>query len=288
MWPMEIINGILEGLNQFLGQPKSICKVLLKPTWKLQATFVFSRIVFVPMCIPQKVPIQKSLSTCFLTLLRLLCKVAQICRIDWLLMVRDLNRLLDQCKQTEKIKKTSRFYDQQLWHPCISPCVSFCFWKAVRITPKIQKLLLSILYYFSLKRSQMNPKWKLPAHPIFFQGCKLESVMVIWKCWTNTSIIGKMLGRGPLGWGPLNNQPHIHLIFRGYLLGVSFLFRAPTGGLKQLGYHPRVTGIFPMIQTFRRWVIFGTKEDISRTPSPEPTARGAGYLFLGGNGRYLL
>ncbi len=95
-------NGILEGLNQFLGQPKSICKVFLKPIWKLQTTFVFSRMVFVPMCIPQKAPIQKSLSTCFLTFLRLLCKVAQICRIDWLLMVRDLNRILDQCKQTEK------------------------------------------------------------------------------------------------------------------------------------------------------------------------------------------
>ncbi len=26
-----------------------------------------------------------------------------------------------------------------------------------------------------------------------------------------TTIIGKMVGK-PLGWGPLNNQPHIHLI----------------------------------------------------------------------------
>ena len=27
-------------------------------------------------------------------------------------------------------------------------------------------------------------------------------------------------GGGPLGWGPLNNQPHIHLIARGYILDI--------------------------------------------------------------------
>ncbi len=30
--------------------------------------------------------------------------------------------------------------------------------------------------------------------------------------------MGKMVGK-PLGWGPLKNQPHTHLISRGYLLG---------------------------------------------------------------------
>ena len=29
----------------------------------------------------------------------------------------------------------------------------------------------------------------------------------------------------PLGWGTLNNQPHIHLISRGYLLGPISLLR---------------------------------------------------------------
>ena len=34
----------------------------------------------------------------------------------------------------------------------------------------------------------------------------------------------------PLGLGPPNNQPHIHLIFRGYLLGIY-----PFKGLQQEG-----------------------------------------------------
>ena len=46
-------------------------------------------------------------------------------------------------------------------------------------------------------------------------------------------------GGGPLGWGLLKNQPHIHLISRGYLLGISPV-KGLLGGLKQLGYHPRV------------------------------------------------
>ncbi len=52
---------------------------------------------------------------------------------------------------------------------------------------------------------------------------------------------------GPLGWGPLKNQPHIHFISRGYLLGIS-PFKGLLGGLKQLGYHPRVV-------TFSLWQI---------------------------------
>ena len=54
----------------------------------------------------------------------------------------------------------------------------------------------------------------------------------------NPVIIGKMVV--PLGWGPLNNQPPIQLISLGYLLGIS-PFKGLLGGLKQLGYHPRVS-----------------------------------------------
>ena len=43
-------------------------------------------------------------------------------------------------------------------------------------------------------------------------------------------VIGKMVEK-PLGWGPLNNQPHIHLISRGYLLGPI----SPFKGLQQGG-----------------------------------------------------
>ena len=39
-----------------------------------------------------------------------------------------------------------------------------------------------------------------------------------------------MVGK-PLGWGPLNNQPHVHLILRGYLLGPI----SPFKGLQQAG-----------------------------------------------------
>ena len=41
--------------------------------------------------------------------------------------------------------------------------------------------------------------------------------------------IEKMVGK-PLGWGPLNNQPHIHHIYSGYLLGISPL-KGLFGGL---------------------------------------------------------
>ena len=56
--------------------------------------------------------------------------------------------------------------------------------------------------------------------------------------------IGKMLV--PLGWGPLNNQPHIHLKNSGYLLDIS-PFKGLLRGVKQLVYHPKGTTIFPMI-----------------------------------------
>ena len=57
-------------------------------------------------------------------------------------------------------------------------------------------------------------------------------------------------GGGPLGWGPLNNQPHIHLISRVYLLLPISPFKGPTGGVKQLGAPiPRVLPpLFPMIR----------------------------------------
>ena len=50
-----------------------------------------------------------------------------------------------------------------------------------------------------------------------------------------------MLGK-PLGWGPLNNQPHIHLIYSGYLLGIAPFFQGLLRGPKQLP--PK--GPFPM------------------------------------------
>ena len=35
----------------------------------------------------------------------------------------------------------------------------------------------------------------------------------------------------PLGWGPLNNQPHIHLILRGYLFGPIYPYKRLLGRL---------------------------------------------------------
>ena len=55
--------------------------------------------------------------------------------------------------------------------------------------------------------------------------------------------IGKMVGAP---WdGNLDNQPHIHLISRGYVLGISPL-KGLCGGL-QLGYHPEGTPVVPVI-----------------------------------------
>ena len=45
-----------------------------------------------------------------------------------------------------------------------------------------------------------------------------------------SSGIGKMVGENPLEWGPLTNQPHVHIIYSGYLLGIS-----PFNGLQQGG-----------------------------------------------------
>ena len=51
---------------------------------------------------------------------------------------------------------------------------------------------------------------------------------------------------GHLGWGPLNNQPHIHLISRGYLLGPISPFKGlQQGGEIARGPHPKGTTIFP-------------------------------------------
>ena len=44
----------------------------------------------------------------------------------------------------------------------------------------------------------------------------------------------------------VNNQPHTHLISRGYLLGPNPLVKNSNRGVEQLGYHPNVTTIFPM------------------------------------------
>ena len=48
----------------------------------------------------------------------------------------------------------------------------------------------------------------------------------------------------PLGWGPLNNQPHLHLIYWLFIGYIPF-WRAPWR-VKQLGYHPKGTSNFPM------------------------------------------
>ena len=54
----------------------------------------------------------------------------------------------------------------------------------------------------------------------------------------NPSFIGKMLGK-PFGMeGTPKNQPHIHLISHGYLLGISLL---------KLGCHPKSTRVFPIM-----------------------------------------
>ena len=45
---------------------------------------------------------------------------------------------------------------------------------------------------------------------------------------------------------PDHNQPRIHLILRGYLLGPISPFKGLQQGVKQLGYHPKGTSIFPM------------------------------------------
>jgi len=70
----------------------------------------------------------------------------------------------------------------------------------------------------------------------------------------NHIIKGKMM-RKPLGCGPRTNQPHIHLISRGYLLGIS-PFKGMLWGVKRLGYHPEGTRIFPMTIGFPLWFTF--------------------------------
>ncbi len=54
----------------------------------------------------------------------------------------------------------------------------------------------------------------------------------------------------PWDGGPLNNQPHIHLIYI-YIVGIYWgsypLLKGSPRGVKQLGYHPKGTSIFPMI-----------------------------------------
>ena len=44
----------------------------------------------------------------------------------------------------------------------------------------------------------------------------------------------------------IHNQPHTHLISRGYLLGPNPLVKGFNRGVEQLGYHPKGTTIFPM------------------------------------------
>ena len=65
------------------------------------------------------------------------------------------------------------------------------------------------------------------------QQLALEFVPVLWACymcWQRSgadvckrsleTVIGKNGGKGPIGMGTLNNQPHVHLIYSGYLLGI--------------------------------------------------------------------
>ena len=54
-------------------------------------------------------------------------------------------------------------------------------------------------------------------------------------------------------------NPHVHLISRGYLLGISRLKGGSFGGgrVKQLGYHRKGTTIFPLFQNILNAMAFG-------------------------------
>ena len=88
--------------------------------------------------------------------------------------------------------------------------------------------------------------------------CKLP-----WPAAPGTDIfIGKMVGK-PLGWGPLNNQPHVHLILRGYFWGISpfkELLAAPCQGYYNFTYdisgeHSTTVSIY-LPQMMVQWVFY--------------------------------
>ena len=65
---------------------------------------------------------------------------------------------------------------------------------------------------------------------------------------------GKMVGK-PLGWGPLNNQPHWYTsLYSGYLMGIStvcpLLKGSNTGGKNSQGYPLKGTAVFPFSLAF--------------------------------------
>ena len=86
------------------------------------------------------------------------------------------------------------------------------------------------------KKTNCFCPFKVPSPPF----CDPHTLGVV-LCHTHTFIIGKMMV--PLGWGPLRNEPHIHLISRTVGIffwvypGISLFKRLQPGVFKQL--HPR-------------------------------------------------
>ena len=72
-----------------------------------------------------------------------------------------------------------------------------------------------------MKKTHIPPKWGYKIVP--------NAGLVIR---TPGWIIGKMVI--PLGWGPLNNQPHIHLTSRGYLLGPNSLQQPEASSISRV------------------------------------------------------
>ena len=81
--------------------------------------------------------------------------------------------------------------------------------------------------------------------------------------WIISTVIGKMVG-GPSGWWPLKDQPHVHLI-QWVFIGCP-LPKGSNRGVRQLGYHPKGTTIFPMTQVMVK--IKNTSGQISIIPKP--------------------
>ena len=88
------------------------------------------------------------------------------------------------------------------------------FWRLLRVSGRKLVTIVSKLVDFTYLRDVSN----LLIWGVIIQLLSIMDIPVV---------IGKMVV--PLGWGPLNNQPHIHLISRGYLLGPNPLLKGSLG-----------------------------------------------------------
>ncbi len=81
--------------------------------------------------------------------------------------------------------------------------------------------------------------------------------------WGDPFLKGKMVGV-PWDGGPLIINP-IYTLYSGYLLGIS-PFKGLLGGLKQLGYHPRVPAFF-------LWFFWSALPETNISPENKPSQK---------------